>query len=302
MVYRSFLIPIGIFFTALVHAKIDVPEGYQQMAQSHSIPPEILYSVAMTESNYKLPDGSYRPWPWTINVAGTGYRYDSRQEAYDALIQFMKEHPLKRIDVGIAQVNLGWNGHYFRTYWDAFEPYTNLNAASQILKYCFDNSSANSWLNAAGCYHHPAGGKHAERYKTVVQNNLQQLDIPTGLGIKTSSVQQSLDEAVSQHNLSANNQLAEEYEKEANLVFDLSSLFIAEQIGQFEIAFGIDNETIQDQSTEFEEPELYVNDPTFEINIANDIPANIAAPDDDSIWIEPEDKLDTQLVWVNPKN
>lgn len=34
-------------------------------------------------------------------------------EARQALLGFMRRYPLKRIDVGIAQVNLGWNGHHF---------------------------------------------------------------------------------------------------------------------------------------------------------------------------------------------
>lgn len=89
-----------------------VPEGYYQVAQAENVPAEALYSLALTESSRKLAHG-IRPWPWTINVAGKGYRYASRNEAYQALLGFMRRYPLKRIDVGIAQVNLGWNGHYF---------------------------------------------------------------------------------------------------------------------------------------------------------------------------------------------
>ncbi|ERH64286.1 hypothetical protein N172_03630 [Pantoea dispersa EGD-AAK13] len=54
----------------------------------------------------------------------------------------MKIHPLKRIDVGIAQVNLGWNGHRFSLTWDAFNPYINLNAAARILRECWERSPA----------------------------------------------------------------------------------------------------------------------------------------------------------------
>lgn len=62
----------------------------------------------------------------------------------------MKRHPLKRIDVGIAQVNLGWNGHHFASTWDAFAPYTNLNAAATILRECWTRKPGVSLAPASG--------------------------------------------------------------------------------------------------------------------------------------------------------
>lgn len=147
-----------------------VPEGYYRVAQAENVPAEALYSLALTESSRKLAHG-VRPWPWTINVAGKGYRYASRNEAYQALLGFMRRYPLRRIDVGIAQVNLGWNGHHFVSTWDAFDPYINLHAAARILRACYERSPG-SWISAAGCYHHPAGGKPAQTYKAIVSRHL----------------------------------------------------------------------------------------------------------------------------------
>ncbi|HFX2462235.1 TPA: lytic transglycosylase domain-containing protein [Salmonella enterica subsp. enterica serovar Java] len=147
-----------------------VPDGYRQVAGEYGVPAEALYSVSLAETSRQLPQGE-RPWPWTLNVAGKGYRYASREEAYQALLGFMRRYPLRRIDVGIAQVNLGWNGGYFRNYREALEPYTNLRAAAQILRHCYDLNPG-SWLQAAGCYHHPAGGKPARTYRAIVQRKL----------------------------------------------------------------------------------------------------------------------------------
>ncbi|HFG7806518.1 TPA: lytic transglycosylase domain-containing protein [Salmonella enterica subsp. enterica serovar Java] len=147
-----------------------VPDGYRQVAGEYGVPAEALYSVSLAESSRRLPQGE-RPWPWTLNVAGKGYRYATREEAYQALLGFMRRYPLRRIDVGIAQVNLGWNGGYFRSYREALEPYTNLRAAAQILRHCYDLNPG-SWLQAAGCYHHPAGGKPARTYRAIVQRKL----------------------------------------------------------------------------------------------------------------------------------
>ena len=179
MGYRSILISGALccsgWLPSMTATAQQVPSGYVRVAEAHGIPPEALYSVSLTESSRKLPMG-VRPWPWTLNVAGKGYRYESRLQAWQALQVFMKNHPLKRIDVGIAQVNLGWNGHYFNSTWEAFDPYVNLNAAASILHDCWMRQPG-SWLDAAGCYHHPAGGKHAAQYTAIVKRHLAQLTI-----------------------------------------------------------------------------------------------------------------------------
>lgn len=176
MAYRSLLTAALLLSAASSVASTNmqsVPSGYQKVALQHGVPAESLYSLALAESSRQLSHGT-RPWPWTINVAGKGYRYESRQAAWQALQQFIKSYPLKRIDVGIAQVNLGWNGHRFSSTWDAFDPYINLDAAARILRECWERSPG-SWLKAAGCYHHPAGGKPAERYRQIVSQKLASL-------------------------------------------------------------------------------------------------------------------------------
>nr|WP_159465211.1 transglycosylase SLT domain-containing protein [Scandinavium goeteborgense] len=163
-----------------------VPSGYSEVAMRHGIPPESLYALALAETSLApksisavtrgagaVPSAE-RPWPWTINVAGRGYRYATRLQAWNALQGFLNTHPRKRIDVGIAQVNLGWNGHHFASTWDAFDPYINLSAAAAILRECYDRHPG-SWLAAAGCYHHPAGGAPAARYKSIVKNKLARI-------------------------------------------------------------------------------------------------------------------------------
>lgn len=184
MAYRGILILVSVLCCGGACGSAasvqPVPAGYIRVADAHGVPPEILYSVSLTESSRRLPQGN-RPWPWTLNVAGTGYRYETRLQAWQALTVFMRHYPLKRIDVGIAQVNLGWNGHYFSSAWEALEPYTNLHAAASILRACREHNPG-SWTDAAGCYHHPAGGKPAARYRLRVQKHLQQLALASAAG------------------------------------------------------------------------------------------------------------------------
>ncbi|MCB5303590.1 transglycosylase SLT domain-containing protein [Yersinia sp. 2544 StPb PI] len=166
-----------------------IPPAYHEIAAAARVPAESLYSLALTETSRRLPYGE-RPWPWTINVAGKGYRFETRDAAWQALLQFIRRYPLKRIDVGIAQVNLGWNGHLFTSFYDAFEPYTNLRVAANILRTCYD-ASPGSWIKAAGCYHHPAGGKAAATYIAIVRRKLDTLAPvqAAGQGLLASSPQ-----------------------------------------------------------------------------------------------------------------
>ena len=124
-------------------------------------------------------------------MAGKGYRYETRLQAWQALQVFMKRHPLKRIDVGIAQVNLGWNGHHFASTWEAFDPYTNLNAAATILRECWARKPG-SWLDAAGCYHHSAGGQPAARYRAIVRGHLAKINPVPRISVPAAEVPRSV--------------------------------------------------------------------------------------------------------------
>lgn len=162
-----------LFFIATRVCAEKLPEAYKRIAQLENVPAEVLYSLALAESSYELSHG-VRPWPWTLNVAGKAYRYPTRWEAYQATLSFIQRYPLKRIDVGIAQINLGWNGHYFNSVWHAFDPYLNLRVAARLLYGCYQRHWG-SWIAAAGCYHRPAGGKQALIYQYAVQRHLSRL-------------------------------------------------------------------------------------------------------------------------------
>ncbi|EBV2165563.1 lytic transglycosylase domain-containing protein [Salmonella enterica subsp. enterica serovar Eastbourne] len=167
-----------------------IPDAYRRIASEEKVPAESLYSLAMAESTRKTDWGA-KPWPWTINVAGKGYHYETREEAWEALLGFMQRYPLRRIDVGVAQVNLGWNGQHFPTFRDAFDPYTNLRAAARILRACYD-ARPGSWIRAAGCYHHPAGGQAANTYMAIVRSKLSQISPETTLTATAQPVAMTL--------------------------------------------------------------------------------------------------------------
>ena len=143
-----------------------VPTGYRAIATQRGIPHSVLYAVALTESGKRVTaTGPYRPWPWTLNVAGDGYFYATRLEAWQALRDWLEEGK-RSIDIGLMQVN--WRYHHERLGdpWQALDPYHNLRVGADILRECY--TSQRDWWASVGCYHAPANPARAEWYRRRV--------------------------------------------------------------------------------------------------------------------------------------
>jgi len=161
--------------SSLANATV-VPPAYFDAASLHQVPPEVLYAVATAESVVNLKVGR-RPWPWTLNVAGEGFQFATREAACDALLLALEETRL--VDVGITQLNVRWQpqlfgaGKRFSHPCDALNPYANLEEAARLLRGHFD--ATGDWVQAAGRYHRPAGGEPAARYRRIVATELERL-------------------------------------------------------------------------------------------------------------------------------
>ena len=113
------------------------------------------------------------PWPWSLNVAGQSRRYATRAQACAGVRQALREVPPTRIDVGLGQINLGYQQHRYRQPCDLLDPYDNLRIAADILKE--QHTPGEDWLLAVGRYHRPAGGAPAARYRRRVSQYLQRV-------------------------------------------------------------------------------------------------------------------------------
>ena len=103
--YRSLILLVLLSPLPFAHAAQDVPSGYRRVAQQAGVPADLLYAMALTESGSRVQQG-IRPWPWTLNIAGRGYRYSTRQDACMALNQFMRTISPKRIDAWLERASL----------------------------------------------------------------------------------------------------------------------------------------------------------------------------------------------------
>lgn len=148
------------------------PSAYQQAAQAAGVPPAVLYAVALQESGIHLR-GQRRPWPWTLNISGRSHYFSSRTEACLAIHQALTQVKPTRIDVGLAQLNIGYQRDHYSTPCELLTPYRNLTVAALILRQ--HRQTGEDWLPAIGRYHRPAGGPIAASYTRRVSEHLLRL-------------------------------------------------------------------------------------------------------------------------------
>jgi len=122
----------------------------RQAEQRYGIPNHLLLAIAKIESGRKDKHGNFNPWPWTINVEGKGYIYNSKAQAISA-VQNFKEMGKSSIDVGCMQVNLAYHPHAFSSVHNGFDPHQNVDYAARFLKGLHDTHG--SWEMAVAHYH-----------------------------------------------------------------------------------------------------------------------------------------------------
>ena len=119
--------------------------------RKYGIPQRLLASIAATESGrWHKGLGTAIPWPWTINVEGAGYYFQTKQEAIAAVRGYQAQGK-RSIDVGCMQVNLLHHPQAFATLDQAFEPTYNVDYAASFLHGNYAESG--SWKTAVGYYH-----------------------------------------------------------------------------------------------------------------------------------------------------
>jgi hypothetical protein len=148
------------------------PPAYQLAAHDADIPSTVLFAIALQESGIRVR-GRLLPWPWTLNIAGTPYRFATRPAACRALLQALARHDAKLVDVGLGQTNLGYHGQRFSSPCAALDPYRNLAVTTALLQEHY--AATGDWVSAAGRYHRPAGGAPAVRYRAGFSRQLERL-------------------------------------------------------------------------------------------------------------------------------
>ena len=139
----------------------------RQAEARHGIPKDLLMAIGLQEAGMGYR-GSTTIWPWSVNVAGEGFRFDSRAEA-EAFLARQRAQGQDSIDVGCLQVNLRWHPEAFPTPEAGFDPTRNADYAARFLSGLYADTG--DWLAAAGRYH-SATAELADGYRAGVERQL----------------------------------------------------------------------------------------------------------------------------------
>ncbi|MEO8714000.1 MAG: transglycosylase SLT domain-containing protein [Acetobacteraceae bacterium] len=128
-------------------------------------PPGLLGAIARVESGRRDPDsGRMEPWPWTANVEGTGYFYETKAQAIAAIRGFQAQG-IRSIDIGCMQVNLMHHPDAFPNLETAFDPAANAAYAARFLGELREQTG--DWGRATGMYHSATPALGAEYQRKV---------------------------------------------------------------------------------------------------------------------------------------
>lgn len=115
------------------------------------IPRGLLTAIALTESGrFDRTAGALRAWPWTLNVAGDGLYFDTREEARAAAARALASG-IRQVDIGCMQVSMAWHATGFETVTEALEPVDNVAYGARYLRGLYDRHG--DWSEAVRRYH-----------------------------------------------------------------------------------------------------------------------------------------------------
>lgn len=156
---------LHVSLAGTVHAN---SKEYQKCSQYFSkyerqylLPSRLLKAIAIQESGKWNTDYQKKmPWPWTMNVRGKGYYFESKEEAMKKF-EYYRAKGIKSIDVGCMQVNMKYHGKAFRNFKQAFDPEYNIKYSAILLRKLYKQYG--SWKIAVANYH--AGSNISEERK-----------------------------------------------------------------------------------------------------------------------------------------
>jgi hypothetical protein len=164
-----------LIFVVLLALPFSAGAGHAQMATAQlsqmcenaaveasrrsGVPVSVLKAISLTETGRKI-DGTFKPWPWTVNMEGAGHWFDT-QDAARAYVFKEFKRGARSFDVGCFQINYKWHNQAFSSIDEMFDPLANALYAAKFLSDLY--AEKGSWKAAAGAFHSRTK-EHAERY------------------------------------------------------------------------------------------------------------------------------------------
>jgi len=131
-----------------------------------SVDPKVLAGIALNESGL-----NGRAWPWTLNIAGQGFFFKTREDAY-RVVRSLIGRGRSDFDVGLMQINWGYHARRFSSPWDALAPATSIRVAEDILN---ENYSRTHSVAKAIAFYHSANPVPGQAYLARFARHLNQI-------------------------------------------------------------------------------------------------------------------------------
>ncbi len=180
------LISVSVLFSNAIYANEDTDvlpirqqlhdnamciSAAKQAGKEYGVSFDLLQTIAIVESGkWSNLQNRYVAWPWTVNINGKGYYFETREEAVKAVKEGLAKHA-KSIDVGCMQLNWKYHGKEFGSIEEAFEPEKNVAYSAKYLRSLY-KASGRDWKKAAKKYH-SSNPKEAEVYTKRLQDRFE---------------------------------------------------------------------------------------------------------------------------------
>lgn len=146
-------------------------------AKARNVPYDVLQAISRAETG-RTAAGRLDPWPWTVNMEGTGKWFNSEDEARAYVFRHFKRGA-RSFDVGCFQVNYKWHGAAFRSIDDMFDPVMNADYAAKFLLDLYHEFG--TWSAAAGAYHSRTQSHartYTARFEKIRADTAEYRDLP----------------------------------------------------------------------------------------------------------------------------
>ena len=140
----------SIVWSADLNNKPNCEDLANQVEREENLPSHLLSSISRVEAGRKLSNGEVRGWPWSINHAGKGLYFETKEGA----LKYLKNavaNGSRNIDVGCMQLNYRWHKGGFTSLEDMFDPFKNINYAADFVKELFERHK--NWEDTIKHYH-----------------------------------------------------------------------------------------------------------------------------------------------------
>ena len=167
------LVFCACLLTAQARANGSPAEVCDRAARSASeetgVPLDVLRAITRTETGRGTAE-AMEPWPWTVNLEGSGIWFDTEAQAQRYVFQHFR-NGARSFDIGCFQINYKWHGHAFNSIEEMFDPLLNARYAARFLKDL--HAEHGDWTQAVGTYHSRTqkyAQRYLDRYAQVHQN------------------------------------------------------------------------------------------------------------------------------------